>query len=84
MTMSTMTFLCGRFFDVFLVEDAPGADRRTDQLYLDEIARSDIYVRTARARVRKRGQRRSVAHGTRIRPRDHRRFTPTRLREGGG
>ena len=37
--------LVGRFFDVFLFEDAPGADRRTDQLYLDEIARSDIYVR---------------------------------------
>ncbi len=36
--------LVRRFFDVFLFEDAPAADRRPDQLYLDEVAGSDIYL----------------------------------------
>ena len=36
--------LVRRFFDVFLFEDTPAADRRPDQLYLDEVARSDIYL----------------------------------------
>ena len=36
--------LMRRFFDVFLFEDAPAVDRRPDELYLDEVERSDIYV----------------------------------------
>ena len=36
--------LVRRFFDVFLFEDAPASDRRPDQLYLDEVVRSDIYL----------------------------------------
>ena len=36
--------LMRRFFEVFLFEDAPAADRRPDALYLDEVERSDIYV----------------------------------------
>ena len=36
--------LMRRFFEVFLFEDAPASDRRLDQLYLDEVERSDIYV----------------------------------------
>ena len=36
--------LVRRFFDVFLFEDTPAADLRPDQLYLDEVARSDIYL----------------------------------------
>ena len=34
--------LVRRFFDVCLFEDAPAADPRPDQFYLDEIARSSI------------------------------------------
>ena len=33
-----------RFFDVFLFEDVPAVDRRPDALYLEEVARCDIYV----------------------------------------
>ena len=36
--------LMRRFFDVFLFEDAPAADRRPDDLYLDEVERADVYV----------------------------------------
>ena len=36
--------LMRRFFDVFLFEDAPAADRSPDHLYLDEVGRSDIYL----------------------------------------
>ncbi len=36
--------LMRRFFDVFLFEDVPAADRRADALYLDEVARCDVYV----------------------------------------
>ena len=36
--------LMRRFFEVFLFEDAPASDRRPDDLYLDEVGRSDIYV----------------------------------------
>lgn len=36
--------LMRRFFEAFLFEDVPAADRRVDQLYLDEVARCDIYV----------------------------------------
>ena len=36
--------LLRRFFDVFLFEDAPAADRRPDELYLDEVGRCDVYV----------------------------------------
>jgi predicted HTH transcriptional regulator len=36
--------LMRRFFEVFLFEDVPAADRRTDDLYLDEVRRCDIYV----------------------------------------
>ena len=36
--------LMRRFFDVFLFEDNPAADRRPDDLYLDEVERADIYV----------------------------------------
>lgn len=36
--------LMRRLFDVFLFEDVPASDRRPDELYLDEVKRSDIYV----------------------------------------
>ncbi|MDV2481931.1 DUF4062 domain-containing protein [Methanoculleus sp. Wushi-C6] len=36
--------LMRRFFEVFLFEDVPAADRRTDDQYLDEVRRCDIYV----------------------------------------
>ena len=36
--------LMRRFFEVFLFEDAPAADRRPEALYLNEVERSDIYV----------------------------------------
>lgn len=36
--------LLRRFFEVFLFEDVPAADRRADELYLDEVARCDVYV----------------------------------------
>ena len=36
--------LLRRFFDVFLFEDAPAADRTPDNLYLAEVGRSDIYL----------------------------------------
>lgn len=36
--------LLGRFFDVFLFEDLPASDRRADDVYLDEVRRSVIYV----------------------------------------
>ena len=36
--------LMRRFFEVFFFEDVPAADRRTDNLYLDEVRRCDIYV----------------------------------------
>lgn len=36
--------LMRRFFEPFLFEHTPAADRRADQLYLDEVARCDVYV----------------------------------------
>ena len=36
--------LIRRFFDVFLFEDTPAADRRPDHVYLDEVGRSHIYL----------------------------------------
>ncbi len=36
--------LLRRFFTVFLFEDLPADDRRTDQVYLDEVDRCDLYV----------------------------------------
>jgi len=36
--------LLGRFFDVFLFEDLPASDRRADDVYLDEVDRSAIYI----------------------------------------
>ena len=36
--------LLRRFFDVFLFEEGPAKDRRTDELYLDEVERSAIYI----------------------------------------
>lgn len=36
--------LLRRFFDPFLFEDMPASDRRTDEVYLDEVARCDIYL----------------------------------------
>ncbi len=36
--------LLGRFFEAFLFEDVPAVDRRADDVYLDEVARCDIYV----------------------------------------
>ena len=36
--------LMRRFFDIFLFEDAPAADRSPDHLYLEEVGRSDIYL----------------------------------------
>jgi len=36
--------LLRRFFEVFLFEDLPASDRRADAVYLDEVARCDIYL----------------------------------------
>lgn len=36
--------LMRRFFEPFLFEEAPAADRRVDEVYLDEVSRCDIYV----------------------------------------
>lgn len=36
--------LLRRFFEVFLFEDLPAADRRTDEVYLEEVAACDLYV----------------------------------------
>lgn len=36
--------LFGQYFDVFLFEDLPAADRRTDDTYLDEVSASAIYL----------------------------------------
>lgn len=36
--------LMRRFFEPFLFEDVPAADRRADEVYLDEVAQCDIYV----------------------------------------
>lgn len=36
--------LLRRFFQVFLFEDLPASDRRADQVYLDEVKRSTIYI----------------------------------------
>jgi len=36
--------LLRKFFDVFLFEDLPASDRRADEVYLEEVKSSDIYV----------------------------------------
>ncbi len=36
--------LMRRFFEVFLFEEVPAADRRADALYLDEVDRADLYL----------------------------------------
>jgi len=36
--------LMRRFFEVFLFEEVPAADRRADALYLDEVDRADVYL----------------------------------------
>jgi len=36
--------LLGRFFDVFLFEDMPAADRRADKVYLSQVDRCDVYL----------------------------------------
>lgn len=36
--------LLHRFFDVFLFEDLPASDRRTDDVYLEEVGRCSIYM----------------------------------------
>ena len=33
-----------RFFEPFLIEDVPAADRRADEVYLDEVGRCDVYL----------------------------------------
>ena len=35
--------LMRRFFEVFLFEDIPAADRRPDEVYLDEVGRCNIH-----------------------------------------
>lgn len=36
--------LLRRFFEPFVFEDVPAADRRADELYLDEVGASEVYV----------------------------------------
>jgi ATP-dependent DNA helicase RecG len=36
--------LMRRFFEPFLFEEVPAADRRADEVYLDEVERCDLYV----------------------------------------
>ncbi len=33
-----------RFFEPFLFEDVPARDQRTDEIYLDELKKSEIYL----------------------------------------
>ncbi|MDX9821083.1 MAG: DUF4062 domain-containing protein [Syntrophales bacterium] len=36
--------LLRQFFRVFLLEDLPPADRRADEVYLDEVKKSPVYI----------------------------------------
>ena len=36
--------LMRRFFEPFLFEDVPAADRRVDAVYLDQVGRCDVYL----------------------------------------
>ena len=36
--------LLSRFFEVFLFEQLPAADRRADRVYLDQVDRCDLYL----------------------------------------
>lgn len=36
--------LLRRFFEPFIFEDVPAADRRPDEVYLDEVARCDVFI----------------------------------------
>ncbi len=36
--------LMRRFFETFLFEDVPAIDRRADEVYLEEVAASDVYI----------------------------------------
>ena len=36
--------LLRRFFEAFLFEEVPAADRRADDIYLDEVEHCDVYV----------------------------------------
>ena len=36
--------LLRRYFEVFLFEDLPAVDRKTDDVYLEEVERSEVYV----------------------------------------
>lgn len=36
--------LIRRFFESFLFENVPAVDRRTDEMYMDEVSRCDIYL----------------------------------------
>ncbi len=36
--------LLSRFFEVFLFEDLPASDRRADEVYLEEVKSSDVYL----------------------------------------
>ena len=36
--------LLRRFFEPFVFEEVPAADRRADEVYLDEVQRCDVYV----------------------------------------
>lgn len=36
--------LLRRYFDVFLFEDLPAVDRRADDVYLEEVERSGVYL----------------------------------------
>ena len=43
--------LMRRFFEPFLFEDVPAADRRADELYLAEVEQCDIYLGSSLATV---------------------------------
>lgn len=36
--------LLGRFFDVFIFENLPASDKAANKVYIDEVAKSDIYL----------------------------------------
>lgn len=36
--------LLKRYFDVFLFEDTPASDRRTDELYIEQVDRAEVYL----------------------------------------
>jgi len=85
--------LLRRFFDVFLFEDLPASDRRTDEVYLEEVKSCDLYVGLFGSEqvddfigigIRRGRCRRYLPHRARVRPCIRQRQTPPDFRQGNG